>query len=674
MPALVAFGRRWSIGSDDFVFPSIIEASIRFLWLLLLFFIYQIYLPTSCESTRYFHVLLLLSLINLIMLLLCVFVAIESSKGTIIDVKKRKNVSRLLHTKVPIFLTEVVCTTLAVIFVLLESSNMCNMKLVILLALLIESVLLCVIFIGAVLIFSTHGDKHIDHYAKQESKRLSRTLKYLGYSKGNDISEALDEVADILSAFFFANDFVLSDVLAGLVLHVTKQQHQRKTSQYDVIQDLDAPDWMQMNQFDTTVRFSQFSLAIYGMPAYLVLKTNTKDLWNYFKQVNFCCCCKDNQADNASLLDNELTSPANTKAFLLLTGIDKEDLIYISFENRIFEIPFICFTDHQTKSIVITIRGSASIHDFVTDLALVEEVVTVDIKKAGCEETEKVELRCHKGMLISARNILEKLQQNNILDQSFATYPQYQLKITGHSMGGAVASLLTLLLKQSYPGVRCYALSPPGCVVDSEGRKYLNDCVLSVIIGEDIVCRMSYHSLFKLKTDIENEIELTKRKKCEILTKGIGKLLVDSLKKTENVQRTNVVYTATPQEETLQECGSNEAVDTIINIRTTYDPSRIKLLPPGRLLHIKTNHMDEECVPWSWISPSCLEEIHLNTRVALDHFPVAVSTTLKRTKDIYHKMMSRRTSVSQETIMEETNNTNSTATFILEHEPALIDL
>lgn len=32
MPSLRVFGRNWTIASDDFVFPEITEATIRFLW------------------------------------------------------------------------------------------------------------------------------------------------------------------------------------------------------------------------------------------------------------------------------------------------------------------------------------------------------------------------------------------------------------------------------------------------------------------------------------------------------------------------------------------------------------------------------------------------------------------------------------------------------------------
>lgn len=38
----------------------------------------------------------------------------------------------------------------------------------------------------------------------------------------------------------------------------------------------------------------------------------------------------------------------------------------------------------------------------------------------------------------------------------------------GHSLGGGVAALLTLLLKPVYPGVKALAVSPPGGLV-SEG-------------------------------------------------------------------------------------------------------------------------------------------------------------------------------------------------------------
>lgn len=41
MPSLVAFGRRWNISSDDFVFPELTEAFIRIGWFDFLLYIYN---------------------------------------------------------------------------------------------------------------------------------------------------------------------------------------------------------------------------------------------------------------------------------------------------------------------------------------------------------------------------------------------------------------------------------------------------------------------------------------------------------------------------------------------------------------------------------------------------------------------------------------------------------
>lgn len=40
----------------------------------------------------------------------------------------------------------------------------------------------------------------------------------------------------------------------------------------------------------------------------------------------------------------------------------------------------------------------------------------------------------------------------------------YQLIITGHSLGAGVAAILAVLLKPAYPYLHCYAYSPPGCI------------------------------------------------------------------------------------------------------------------------------------------------------------------------------------------------------------------
>lgn len=142
----------------------------------------------------------------------------------------------------------------------------------------------------------------------------------------------------------------------------------------------------------------------------------------------------------------------NTVSFLLESQLEKADIFYVSFRNKLFQTPFVVLTDHSTQSIVITIRGSASILDFVTDLSLNEDLFSMDIDLDPilCDDHELDSdgaVRVHRGMLKSAHFVYNTLKKNRVLEDLHNLNPNYQLIVCGHSLGAGVASLLTLLLK-----------------------------------------------------------------------------------------------------------------------------------------------------------------------------------------------------------------------------------
>lgn len=57
------------------------------------------------------------------------------------------------------------------------------------------------------------------------------------------------------------------------------------------------------------------------------------------------------------------------------------------------------------------------------------------------------EVRVHRGMLRSARYVLDTLKEHNVLEDLRVLYPNYGITVCGHSLGAGVATLLTLLLK-----------------------------------------------------------------------------------------------------------------------------------------------------------------------------------------------------------------------------------
>jgi len=74
--------------------------------------------------------------------------------------------------------------------------------------------------------------------------------------------------------------------------------------------------------------------------------------------------------------------------------------------------------------------------------------------------------------------------------------------VTGHSLGAGTAVLLALKLKEEYPTVRCIAYSPPGGLISTPLVNYTKSFVMSVIVGDDIVPRLSLRSVHSLKAQI----------------------------------------------------------------------------------------------------------------------------------------------------------------------------
>lgn len=71
-------------------------------------------------------------------------------------------------------------------------------------------------------------------------------------------------------------------------------------------------------------------------------------------------------------------------------------------------------------------------------------------------------------MVHAAVYIRDKLIDENILNEAFTLAAQekpqetFGLVLVGHSLGAGTASILAILLRQTYPDLQCFAYSPPG--------------------------------------------------------------------------------------------------------------------------------------------------------------------------------------------------------------------
>jgi len=136
-------------------------------------------------------------------------------------------------------------------------------------------------------------------------------------------------------------------------------------------------------------------------------------------------------------------------------NIDKDDVLVSWFnDDDNGHCPkFILFFDHDSKSLVLSVRGTQSLKDALMDLT--------------CVERRFLDGFAHKGILDGARKILEETK--DLIKTALNDNEGYQLVVCGHSLGAGTAELITMELLLGPTSavipplstVKCVALAPP---------------------------------------------------------------------------------------------------------------------------------------------------------------------------------------------------------------------
>lgn len=175
---------------------------------------------------------------------------------------------------------------------------------------------------------------------------------------------------------------------------------------------------------------------------------------------------------------------SSTEQFCEEAHIDA-DTIVRSHEGGVFSPKYVLLADEERRELLLVVRGSASILDFCTDVCLVNEPFQ--------------DGQGHRGM-VHAANWLVRHVEGELADLT-EQYPDFDVVLTGHSLGAGVAALATMLLRPAFPSARCIAFATPASVT----RELAEDCrefVTSVVNGDDCVPRLHQHSLLKLQREI----------------------------------------------------------------------------------------------------------------------------------------------------------------------------
>ena len=174
--------------------------------------------------------------------------------------------------------------------------------------------------------------------------------------------------------------------------------------------------------------------------------------------------------------------------------IEPEDILDSWLKDDVAELcpNFVLFLDHQNSEVVLVIRGTLSVNDVITDVL--------------CEEEEFLGGFAHKGFVDGTTRLLEKCGPT--LEDTLKDHSDYELVVCGHSMGGSVSVLTTMLLLSEDPpvslpaevSVQCVALAPAPVYrgLEEEYTAKIAEKIHVYTYGKDVVPRLSLGSVAKM--------------------------------------------------------------------------------------------------------------------------------------------------------------------------------
>ncbi|NXQ54921.1 DGLB lipase, partial [Anthoscopus minutus] len=533
MPGLVLFGRRWAIGSDDFVLPGTFELFVRLVWWIGILVLYTVHKGQfNCPGGGLLHSYLL-GLIILLASIICALSALVyiSMQGTISNPGPRKSLPKILYTRLFLYFPEFIWAVVGAVWVS-DNSVQCEKTVIngVIGTVIASWIIIVFTVIGVLIVFDPLGGKKTFYLPDGVSRNLessqSGQLLYNVKSSATRVWEkrirllcccivqdddhrvAFTSIAELFRSYFSDTDLVPSDIAAGLILLHQEQDKMENCPKEPEEVLCQSPSSLMTDDLDVELEnaahFMLFAAAAYGWPYYVYTNPYTA-----LCKLNGDCCRK-------RPTDSEITGSDRHNfhfgSILKITGLQYRDFIHISFHNKIYEIPFFVALDHKKEAIVVAVRGTLSFEDILTDLS------------ADCEDLTLEEVLengfVHKGITQAANYIYRKLINDGILNQAFTIAPEYKLVIVGHSLGGGTASILAIMLRNSFPTLRCYAFSPPGGLLSKSLADYTKQFIVSVIVGKDLVARLSMPNMEDLKRRIVRIVANCNRPKYQILLRG----------------------------------------------------------------------------------------------------------------------------------------------------------
>ncbi|KAF4597213.1 hypothetical protein EYR40_007665 [Pleurotus pulmonarius] len=116
----------------------------------------------------------------------------------------------------------------------------------------------------------------------------------------------------------------------------------------------------------------------------------------------------------------------------------------VRFTNPVTDVQGYVARDNERKELIVALRGSLSLTDFLMDGSL----VLVPFISPGIKTTPD-DIRVHSGFLTCWNSIAYEVIE--IIKHELESYPEFSIMVTGHSLGGALSDLAAVTLKAQFP-------------------------------------------------------------------------------------------------------------------------------------------------------------------------------------------------------------------------------
>jgi len=299
----------------------------------------------------------------------------------------------------------------------------------------------------------------------------------------------------------------------------------------------------------------------------------------------------------------------DVRALEARTGIHRSDIIDANWRSRTHRPAYFIVRDKQRKKIILSVRGTWSPRDLLTDLcATVEDYEICKNKGLVSEPSSFLQRRrrrnngkkrskgkgasprAHQGMVESAREIARVT--TDTIKNELEWNPDYSLVIGGHSLGGGISAVLGSMWKDTFPGLTVLAYGCP-CTGPLDTEPTNNKAIISIVAENDPFSCLSIGHLADVSTAVSR--------------------LCDNTDMRDDILRRSRLLTSRMIDSDLRWCH-----DVLQWLRKECMTSDAKLYPPGRILYMRGSSLfrgNGKGITLEEVSASAFRELVLHARM-----------------------------------------------------------